>query len=497
MDIDPQAVEVSKLSLLMKVLEGETDESVANQLRLFHERALPDLGRNVKCGNSLVAWDFLRGEGAAKLDPGTRDRVNPFDWRTEFSEVFERETPGFDAVVGNPPYVFGEYLDASSKSYFRSTYSVASGQYDAYWLFIERSLTLLRSGGRFSMVLPDAVLARDEAISPRDLLLKKGVTRFYHCGLVFAAAVSAVVITVEEGSKGVRIPVDIRVGRTSVQRHTCDRTRFERDPFHRFLIHASDDENRILKQLGEASDSLGELPARVSRGEELGKRGRKAGDAIPILVGEDVGRFEIRTPSRYVPEMAKDPATYAAPKVVLVKTGAGCITALDLIGYVTMQSVYNIHLLDSRLDARVLVGILNSTVINFYLLKTFTAYKLLFPQLNQTTVERLPIPKKAASAGHRLSQLVEQAIALRITLRRVETADEKQRLARNIDALGIAIDEEVAHLYGLSDADLRVINTGREVQARVSAAARQRLDGLSGLLTASQTATDAILTGRG
>ena len=52
-DIDPQAVEVTKLSLLLKVLEGESGETIANQLRLFHERALPDLGGNIKCGNSL------------------------------------------------------------------------------------------------------------------------------------------------------------------------------------------------------------------------------------------------------------------------------------------------------------------------------------------------------------------------------------------------------------------------------------------------------------
>ena len=60
-DIDPQAVEVTKLSLLLKVLEGESDETVSNQLRLFHERALPDLAANIKCGNSLVGSDYYRG----------------------------------------------------------------------------------------------------------------------------------------------------------------------------------------------------------------------------------------------------------------------------------------------------------------------------------------------------------------------------------------------------------------------------------------------------
>ena len=58
-DIDRQAVEVTKLSLLLKVLEGENDETISKQLKLFQERALPDLSNNIKCGNSLIGWDIL------------------------------------------------------------------------------------------------------------------------------------------------------------------------------------------------------------------------------------------------------------------------------------------------------------------------------------------------------------------------------------------------------------------------------------------------------
>ena len=46
-DVDPQAVEVTKLSLLLKVLEGENTESLERQLRLFRQRALPDLASNI------------------------------------------------------------------------------------------------------------------------------------------------------------------------------------------------------------------------------------------------------------------------------------------------------------------------------------------------------------------------------------------------------------------------------------------------------------------
>ena len=71
-DIDPQAVEVTKLSLLLKVLEGESGETLANQLRIFHQRALPDLEGNIKCGNSLMGSDFFNGHQLDLFDDEQR-----------------------------------------------------------------------------------------------------------------------------------------------------------------------------------------------------------------------------------------------------------------------------------------------------------------------------------------------------------------------------------------------------------------------------------------
>ena len=100
-DIDRQAVEVTKLSLLLKVLEGENDETISKQLKLFQERALPDLSNNIKCGNSLIGWDILKDNPG--LEQEEIERINPFDWEKEFPEVFLRG--GFSIVIGNPPYV--------------------------------------------------------------------------------------------------------------------------------------------------------------------------------------------------------------------------------------------------------------------------------------------------------------------------------------------------------------------------------------------------------
>lgn len=94
-DIDAAAVEVTKLSLLLKVIEGQ------QQLELNVGRILPDLDANIRCGNSLIGPDFQM-----PLDPTDEERskYNPFDWEAEFPHVFAKNGK-FHAVIGNPPYL--------------------------------------------------------------------------------------------------------------------------------------------------------------------------------------------------------------------------------------------------------------------------------------------------------------------------------------------------------------------------------------------------------
>lgn len=156
-DIDPQAVEVTKLSLLLKVLEGESHETIGSQLAMFQERVLPDLGKNIKCGNSLIGNDYYEGRQLTMLiDEEERYRVNAFDWKAEFSQVFIQG--GFDAVIGNPPYIRIQTLQESSPidvEFFKKRYEAASkGNYDIYVVFVEKGLDVLNKNGRLGFILP-------------------------------------------------------------------------------------------------------------------------------------------------------------------------------------------------------------------------------------------------------------------------------------------------------------------------------------------------------
>jgi len=157
MDIDPQAVEVTKLSLLLKVLEGESQETLSNQLRLFHERALPDLADNIKCGNSLIGPDFYENRQMELFDEEEVYRINAFDWQAEFPDIFKRKNPGFDAVIGNPPYIRMEAFK-ELKTYLRERYDCHDERTDLYVYFIEREHELLRTGGQFGMIVSNKFL---------------------------------------------------------------------------------------------------------------------------------------------------------------------------------------------------------------------------------------------------------------------------------------------------------------------------------------------------
>lgn len=220
-DIDAQAVETTKLSLLLKVLEGETQQTLQPVLRLFNERALPDLGDNIKCGNSLIGPDFYQQQQIPLLDEEERYRVNVFDWVAEFPQVFRRpETPGelretaaaspldytapgvplhgaysrkkvkaseallpaappqpeweggFDVVIGNPPYVRQESL-SEFKAYFENHYEAYDGVADLFAYFMEKAVKLLAPGGRFSYIVSSSFLRTTYAEALRGVLRRR------------------------------------------------------------------------------------------------------------------------------------------------------------------------------------------------------------------------------------------------------------------------------------------------------------------------------------
>lgn len=182
-DIDAQAVEVTKLSLLLKVLEGEARELQGKQMNF--ERVLPDLGKNIKCGNSLIGSDFYAQPNLPELDDEARYKLNAFDWQHEFADIMA--AGGFDAVIGNPPYVRIQTLKESAPTaadYLALNYRAASvGNYDLYVCFVERGRSLLNATGVLGFILPHKFFNAEYGQPLRALLAeRKSLRSVVHFG---------------------------------------------------------------------------------------------------------------------------------------------------------------------------------------------------------------------------------------------------------------------------------------------------------------------------
>ena len=158
-DIDSQAVEVTKLSLLLKVLEHESRESIDQQAKLGLEGVLPNLGDNIKCGNSLIGPEYYETVQGSLFDEAEMRRVNVFDWDDDkkgFGGIMKRG--GFDCVIGNPPYVRIQTMKEwapTEVEFYKGHYTASSkGNYDIYVVFAERALQLLNARGRMGYILP-------------------------------------------------------------------------------------------------------------------------------------------------------------------------------------------------------------------------------------------------------------------------------------------------------------------------------------------------------
>lgn len=166
-DIDPQAVEVTKLSLLLKVLEGDVDPYLKQQLSMsfMTERALPDLGNNIKCGNSLIGPDFYDGKNLSLFGVEEMEKINTFDWNSKekgFGEIMSKG--GFDAVIGNPPYFNVETLGIKSQEieHIKKKYSnVWMDKSDILFYFLYKATILSKDAVCF--IVSNAFLFADKA----------------------------------------------------------------------------------------------------------------------------------------------------------------------------------------------------------------------------------------------------------------------------------------------------------------------------------------------
>ena len=495
-DIDSQAVEVTKLSLLLKVLEGENAETLQRQLALFHERALPDLAANIKCGNSLIGPDFYRGRQMAMFDEEEMYRVNAFDWDAEFPAIMR--SGGFDAVIGNPPYIrvrIYKELFPYEAEYLEKHYSTAVHVWDVYLLVMEKAFRLLNNGGYLSFIVPIQTLHQPNCESIRRMLLSEtDVTQVVDLARiqVFRGPVVKNCIITSRGGRHDDHEIEVQQpdspeGLVKGKAWKWPQDSALANPHASLKVDLLSPRKRLCDKLRGQSWELLELCYSTfglrscAKGRGEGGKDRlitdspRAAHAKPYLEGRDVSRFAMSPTGRfirYIPDemySPRSPELFENRKIVSqsMLSRKRIVATLDDEGYYVEQSlvcilpngIVNRRARAADVPLEYILGMINSTLEAFYFGTYIIDYSLGGGLIHATpgAHDKLIIPKAAGKQMAALARMVQIMLDLHKRLSNAGTTHEQTLLKRRIAATDREIDGLVYLLYGLTDDEIATV----------------------------------------
>jgi len=470
-DLDSNAVEVTKLSLLLKCMEGETKETIEAQTKLFHDRILPTLDNNIKSGNSLIDLDYYDNI----IDFGEERKVKPFSWQKAFPEVFKNG--GFDCVIGNPPYVVieGEFRNEETLSYFKSNYKSASYKIDLYHLFFEKGLELLKPNGQLGFITPSNFLANNNLLGLRETILNNSYIEMLNVinGKVFVGASVDTTVSILAKSNNKKKSKFIHSQWNKNRLDENSNEEFNQDVFNQ-------NEGKMFvstKKKSKLNAKTFELGTKyfVKFGMQLRDRKKFVADVIdnsqnelitefhrPCYTGKNVQKWNMQYSNllAYFNREAKRGGCWdenmhnANPKIIVRQIGAYPICALDENGYACLNTVFMIvPKSETNIELKFVLAVLNSKFIADYWTENFSDLRQTFPKIKGSYLEKLPIPEIGKNQQNQHNEVVKQTNQLLNLIEELQNATLPNRielLKNRIDYTETKINELIYELYGVN-----------------------------------------------
>lgn len=495
-DLDFNAVEVTKLSLLLKCMEGETSASIANQMKLFNERVLPTLDDNIKSGNSLIDLDFYDGQ----LDFGGERKIKPFNWKKGFPEVFKNG--GFDLIIGNPPYVLvsPELFSDEVIEYFKR-FKVSEYKIDLYHLFIERCLGLLKPNGSLGFIVPSTWMTQKFTDKLRKFVLEQSsideVLHFDYKVFDQADVFTEIIIlnnskpSIDHKIKFIREEGSVTSGKVIASNVMSETQKsFLKVESYAIDIRSLTREGKIVTKIAKSFPPL-EQVARASLGAQAYNSSKHSKSEIenrvfhsdkklskeylPELAGNDVGRYTLeRKKGQWIKYGSwlhdyRSMDWLTGPRVLIREiTGKdpykiqGTYTEETYCNY---KTILNVNPSDkTNFSMKYLCGLLNSKLLSFIFKNSSNKIEAnSFPRLSVGDIKKLPIKdidfkNQDEKAKHdEIIKLVDEIMKLNIDLKSINLADKIEQVRNRIDYLNNKIDKIVYELYDLKQSDIALI----------------------------------------
>ncbi len=468
-------MEVTKLSLLLKVLEGETADNIARQMDFFHVRALPDLGENIRCGNSLVESDFYSQYALSVFTDDEQVRINVFDWEAEFDLI--EKAGGFDCVIGNPPYLYSAAKDYPE--YFSNHFSFSQYQTDYYVYFIEKGLSLLKDGGLLGLIITDSWLNSDSFSVMRNALVSKTcIQKICTFGFkVFKKAnIENTIIVASKKKPKKEISI---VNFESPSEFSAANTLRVKDIKRLGIIDPNYTEEgdaivQLLDKLpklgrklilnrgihvyrtdGYGKTAFGKGPQTKRDKEERSYHSPKKVDktCLPEIRGRDVFWFNYDYSGQYVSygdwlAEPRDPKFIQSPKIVFRKTLGTILSAAYIEEPAAIdQALYiAIHEDNDEKSLKFVLGIAASAIGAWYLRTKYSIYDKLHPWYTKKQLEEFPIPEYSQD----IVDIVDKILSVCVDEENVKDELGKKHLKKKKDIFRDELNKTVFRAYGLS-----------------------------------------------
>ena len=486
-DIDTQAVEVTKLSLLLKVLEGESAELIDNTLKLLQERALPDLENNIKCGNSLIGPDFYADKKPEDFDLNARLKLNAFDWKSAFPKVMAGG--GFDAVIGNPPYVLLQNMNQpASFIYLAEHFRTAKYKIDTYHVFYETAVNLTRDSGYVGYITPNSFLRNRHALELRTLILEQSeveVLRLFYYKVFHNASVDTAIIILRKFKP--KTSHEVRVMRSDKlleegSARSQKQALWAEHKDKEFSLSSGDQADTLLKKLN-ANSNLGAF-ATAYFGIQTFDRKKFVADAQvgdhfkPAIDGANITRFALLPFSDFVdfrPEAIKSggkQTVYENARVGVRQIGQVPVATLIPPGIYSLNTIYNVYIAKpTGYSLHFVLGLLESRMIQWNCLYSRIGERRLVDLFAQVKLSKLkqpyfllPVPpidfsNPAEKAKHDKNgqRWWSSMLKLHKDKAGARLAQEKAILQQQIEATDAQIDRLVYDLYGLTEDEIKIV----------------------------------------
>lgn len=491
-DIDSQAVEVTKLSLLLKLLEGETNDSLCYQLELLHTRALPDLNQNIKCGNSLIKTDIYQYQQIGLLDDNEQYRINAFDWEIEFKNIFNNQLSGFSIVIGNPPYIFTrEQITKIQREYFSNNYEATWEKQNTFMLFMELMLRILNKKGKGGFIVPNSWLTIESGHLLRKLFIPHLEIIADLNYRVFEKASMEPCIFIITGNK-LDTPVLVMRTESKIKFNDINLSKIARHNWsrndHRIVFSKSDQSTDVINKVVNESACIGDI-FDVRTGLQAYEKGKgkpkqtaqdvknhvfdrdewEDENSYEYLQGRDIGRYIINWSGMWMQygrwlSQPREIGIFTRPRVLLREITSNfpcCLyAAFTTDSYLNNKSVLNVlHEQDKEDELKCLVGILNSKLISlFYKQRAVKSARKLFPKVVIKNLREFPYPMEINEQIKKvLIQLIDIVIDLNIQINSTKINHDKKTLQRKLVNVNYQMDHSVYKLYELTENEIKIL----------------------------------------